>query len=232
MADDDTTADDGHEADPGETDDPTVGDDTGTGDEGAVDDGELVDDWTPPSKEDFEKLQATLKARNAKLAEARKRAAAAERKAAGIPAKAPAKKKAAPPVGVDAGDEDDDDSIVAAEEAAAERVRVSQVRGAAVGVLLAAGFTGDRRAAKDMVRLMDLSDVVPDGEGDVDDDDLADALDTFKDRFPQMFERPATERRPARRPTTADRTTADRQAPPPDATARTSRKLLKQAGYR
>lgn len=229
MADDESTTDDG-QADEPEVDEPDTGDDTGADD---GDGGEPEDAWKPPSKDEFEKLQATLKARNAKLAEARKRAAAAERRAAGItPAKPPAKKKAAPPPAGDHGDDEDDDSIAAAEEAAAERVRVTQVRAAAVGVVLAAGFTGDRKAAKDMVRLMDLADVVPDTEGDVDDDDLADALDSLKERFPQMFERPGTERRPVRRPSTADRTSTDRKAPEEDATARTSRKLLKQAGYR
>jgi hypothetical protein len=233
VADDESTTDDGPTDDPAgdDIDDPSTSDDTG-GDDG--DGGEAgADDWTPPSKEDFEKLQATLKARNAKLAEARKRAAAAERKAAGITPKAPAKKKAAAPAaGVDPDDDGDDESIVAAEEAAAERVRVSQVRAAATGALLAAGFAGDRKAAKDMVRLMDLSDVIPDAEGDVDDDDLADALDSFKDRFPWAFQQATTERRPVRRPSTADRTTTDRKPPEMDATARMTRKLLKQGGYR
>lgn len=233
MADDDTRADDGHEPDPTDEHD----DDLGPDDEGASgepDEGS-ADDWTPPTREAYERLDATLKERNEKIKQLRQRAAAAEAKARGVAKQPPPPKKRqpAPPAernGHASGPDDYDDDDGRDDEAA-ERIRLTQVRAGAVGAILAAGFQGDRRAARDMAKLMDLAGIEPDDDGDVDDDDLADAIDTLKERFPRLFEAPEQQRRqPARRPSTADKGAGSKS--PETADARMSRRLLRQAGYR
>lgn len=242
MADDDSQHDDAGEHD----DDLDPSDDAGTddGDQDEADDdtsegdGGATDDWTPPTKEEWEKLQNTRKALRRDLAEARKAAKGRRR------TPRPQRKQAAQPPAADSNgraDTDDDDRERepasaqfedyddGPDEAEAERVRLVTVRAGAVGALLAAGFQGDRKAAKGMAKLMDLSGIEPDDDGDVDDDDLADAIETVKDQYPQMFEQPPERRAPARRPTTADRgARSDRRPPSTDPTKRTSQRLLKQ----
>jgi hypothetical protein len=90
---------------------------------------------------------------------------------------------------------------------------------AGVSALTGAGLT--REQAKVAVRLLDLSKIEIDEDGDCDPDD---AVADLKKSFPGLFGTGV------RRVTTADR--AGRSAPASDPTRVTSERLLKAAGYR
>lgn len=225
MADNDTTVDAVDDPDTIEPDDDQPdtepGDDTDPadeeGDEGEGEGGELgalrgerdrLRKALAEIKAERAELRRTLKAQRTQQAQPRRPASQAPAEPADEPA---------PPA---------DDSREREIEAELDRLRFEIVRERSVGSILAAGFAGDRAAAADIAKLLDLSDVDP---GDVTDDEIGDAVDALKDRFPQLFEPPApAEPRPARRPTTADKAARDRRAPAMDATTRMSQALLRQ----
>lgn len=228
------TADESHDAP--DTDDPDPADDTNTDDhddsEGDDHDdpaADAGDGWTPPTREEWDRLTAAAEARKLEVRKLKAR----------VRKVAPTKRAAtSQPTASGAGQSDQADQATGDDPAAAElraeleRAKQSAVQASAVGVILAAGFQGDRAGARDLARLLDLADIDPD---DIAEDDLEDAVDTLKARFPRLFEAPPADdpepRPPARRPTTADRSGRARPAPA-DPDRRMSDRLLKQAGYR
>lgn len=221
MADDDTTADDGH-TDDNDLDDAadTSTDDTGSGDDGGEDD---ADDWTPPSREDFEKLVATAEARKADARKLR-----AELRAANAPKKAAAKKAPAAAAKVDDADDGADD-------APDDRWKTTAARQDVAAALLEAGFTGGRKEAREFASLGGLANITVDDEGIANDDDVEDVVEHLKAKYSGMFAQPDAggdeKPAPTRRPTTADKTARDRRAPE-TGTSRTSNALMRQGGYR
>jgi hypothetical protein len=123
-----------------------------------------------------------------------------------------------------AGNVADDDAPAA--PATDPDVRVK--RQAGIAALTDAGLS--RAQAKTAVRLLDLSGLEVDDDGEVDDDDLEELVEDLREKFPAMFgagaSNGATKRTPRVRtaPTRAG-------APTDDPTARTSRALLRSAGF-
>lgn len=123
-------------------------------------------EWTPPSKEDFEKVRKTAEARKGDVAKLRKELGELKSK-----------------LGDKAGDEEK-----AKQSAEVER-EMKTKRIAGVAALAGEGLTKDQ--AKRIVRLLDLSDVELDEDGD---GDFSDAIEDLKATFPELF----AAKRPAR----------------------------------
>lgn len=120
------------------------------------------EEWTPPTKEEWDKAQRTAEVRKRERDEARREAAKA-REEKGKPA-------------------DDADAKVAAAQAASDtRAR----RAAGITALVEAGMS--KAQAKDALTLIKLDKLAVDQDGDVDDDDLSDAVKGLKDKFPGLF---------------------------------------------
>lgn len=181
--------------------------DTDTGDEGHDDDTdgtETEDEWAPPSRDDWTKVQATLKARKAERDAVRKELADLK-----------AKTKSD-----DTPDEDDEGA----------RWRRTAARSSAASALQAAGYQGTVQQARRLTRLLDLDTAEPDREGDFDWEDDVEAL---KEEFPSLFAAPSNSngtRPPGRKVTTADR--GGKGSPAPDPAKRTTDRLLRAGGYR
>lgn len=88
---------------------------------------------------------------------------------------------------------DADDKVTQAEQ----RVRVVAIRTAGAAALLEAGFDGDRKAAKELTRLLDLDGLEVDDDGEV--DGLDDAIADLKERYPRLFKDADEERRPVKK---------------------------------
>lgn len=142
-----------------------------------ADDG--AEDTVESLRERLAKADAALKKANR---EAEKRRLAAKKVAA------PAKKAASTE-----SDDDRDDALAAVEARANERV----IRTEGAVAILAAGFQGDRAAARDLAKLLDVSELELDDDGDV--DGLDDAVEALKKRFPRLFESDDDEPAPRRR---------------------------------
>ena len=121
--------------------------------------------------------------------------------------------------------DDAPDPAVEAVTRANARIVATEARAA----LVAAGL--DRDAAKIAVRMLDLTSVEVDDDGDVDEDDLAAAVDELRDKLPQLFTPPAADdgdgeppRRKARKVNTgpAEKTTQAKSA---------AELLLERAGF-
>jgi hypothetical protein len=164
------------------------------------------EEYTPPTKEEWEKVQRTLKARKADAATARREAAAAKEAAA------KGKDGAA-----------DDTAKQEAQAASDNRAR----RSAGITALVEAGMT--KAQAKDALPLMKLDKLAVDQDGDVDDDDLSDAVDTLKEKFPGLFAKDGTARPKAPKARTADG--GGRDGGTKTATDRTTARLMKAAGF-
>lgn len=125
---------------------------------------EEEEEWTPPTKEEWDKAQRTAEVRKRERDEAKREAAKAREEAAkGKPA-------------------DDTDAKVAAAQAASDtRAR----RAAGITALVEAGMS--KAQAKDALTLIKLDKLTVDQDGDVDDDDLSDAVKGLKDKFPGLF---------------------------------------------
>lgn len=160
------------------------------------------DEWTPPSKEEWEKVQGTLRKRKEEAAAARREAAAAKEAAAR------------------GKDDDSDAKLAAAQEASDNRAR----RAAGVTALVAEGMT--KAQAKDALSLLKLDKLAVDQDGDVDEEDLADAVNALKERFPGMFSGKASAKPPKAR--TADGGGRDGGTKSP--TDRTTDRLMRSAG--
>ncbi|MCX4504572.1 phage scaffolding protein [Streptomyces anulatus] len=153
--------------------------------------------WEAPSKERWEKLENAARARKEEVRALRKQVGELK-----------AQSKEEEP-----------------EESGESKWRAAAARNSAATALSAAGFPGSRKQAARLTRLLDLSDVEPDDNGDFDFDD---EIETLKEEFPALFAEPGEQRRRAPRVTTSDRgrtaggTSKDR----------TTERLMKQAGFR
>jgi hypothetical protein len=128
-------------------------------DQGADDQDDDADEWTPPSKEDWEKVRNTAAARKADMAKLRKELGELKAK-------------------LGKGEQDEERQ---AEIAEAEReMKVKRLAG--VAALTSEGLT--KQQAKVAVRLLNLDDVEVDDDGD---GDFEDAIAELKEVFPQLF---------------------------------------------
>ena len=107
------------------------------------------------------------------------------------------------------------------EEDQAEQPDDRLVRMAGISALAAEGLT--KAQAKVAVRLLDLSGVEVDDDGDA---DFEDAIADLKEHFPGMFAKPGGQRTAGGRVSTADK---GGTKPKPETT---SQKLMRAAGYR
>lgn len=187
-------------AEPDETTDETTDevDDTDAEPEGTEESGES-EEWKPPSKDEWEKLQRTARARKGEATKARAELAKA-RKAAGE------------------GSINGDAAKQAEERAAAAEVRV--VRSEALTAIVGSDFNGSRDQAKAMLRLLDLDGVEADAFGDY---DFEEKIDELKDLFPERF---GKAKGPAGRASTG-RGRAD-DTPTDDVDTRFAKRLLRQ----
>lgn len=131
------------------------------------------EEWTPPTKEEWEKVTGTLAKRKEEAAAARREAAAAKEAAKSQDASEAAKQ------------------VAAAQEASDNRAR----RSAGITALVEAGMS--RAQAKDALGLLKLTDLEVDEDGDVDGVD--DAVEELKKKFPGMF--PDSKAKPPRQRT-------------------------------
>lgn len=184
-----------------EDQDPNV-DPTTDPDDNDPDDG---GEWTPPTREEWEKAQRTMAARKRERDDARREAAQLRD---GVKPKA---------------DPADPAAGKAEEKAAAREESDNRARRAAgIAALVEAGLT--RAAAKEAIPLLKLKGLEVDADGDVDEEGLADAVAAMKERFPGMF--------PGRK--SSRQRTADGGGPrggTKSATDRTTDALLRQAGF-
>lgn len=173
------------EADPNVVDPTDSPEDTDPDDRGG-------DDWTPPSKEEHEKMTRTLAARKKERDDARRELAALKAGQTGGTG------KTEPPADPEA----------------------KTKRQAGLAALTGAGLTKEQ--AKDAVRLLNLSGLEVDEDGDV--DGIDDAVADLRTKFPGLFPRKA-----GGKVDTADRGGANNGGATMDAT---TKKLMQQAGYR
>jgi hypothetical protein len=186
--------------DDGEEIDVDAGDGAGSADEDEEDDGEGEGDkdeeYTPPSREEWERVQAALakandeaKKRRLALREAKKKAATEAEAAVAKTTRttAAADKKAL------------DDAVAKAAKETEDRLKPGLVRAEAKAGLIQRGLdpeTSDARLTK-LLRTLDMDDIEVDGDGGV--DGLADQLDEIAADFPELFtkeEAPATKPKP------------------------------------
>lgn len=158
-------------------------------------------EWTPPTKEEWEKVQGTLRKRKEEAATARREAAAAREAAAGK------------------GTDDAGKEAAKVQEASDNRAR----RAAGLTALVEAGMT--KAQAKDAVGLLKLKDLSVDEDGDV--DGVEDAVGYLKEKFPGMFPAKDGKGKPPKA-RTADGGGRDNGTQ--TATNRTTAALMKQAG--
>jgi hypothetical protein len=123
-------------------------------------------EWTPPSKEDFEKVRKTAEARKGDVAKLRKELGELKAKL---------------------GSQESDETKQAAKAEQDRELKTKRIAG--VSALVSEGLSKDQ--AKKLVRLLDMSEVELDDDGD---GDFSDAIDDLKSAFPELF---AT-KRPAR----------------------------------
>lgn len=143
-----------------------------TEDEGAEEQGE----WSPPGKDDWEKLTRAAKARRKERDDARRELAALKAK-----------------------ESESEQENAKPDEAA--KWRETAARASAATSLQAAGFSGTAKQARRLTRLLDLANIEPDDTGDF---DFEDEIEDLRQEFPMLFQRdkPVTS---SRKPTTADR---------------------------
>lgn len=156
--------------------DVDMGDGDGGGDDGQPD---------PDADKTPEELRAELAKLRAAQAKANKEAEKLR-----LAKKAERDKAAA----AKAGAAEADDKVSAAEQ----RVKMVAVRTAGAAAILEAGFSGDRKAARELTRLLDLDDLDVDEDGEV--DGLDDAVAELKEKYPRLFKDDEDdERRPAKK---------------------------------
>lgn len=151
-------------------DDSGGGDDDDGDDDSDDDDG--GDDDQGDDDGDDEPTVEELKAENKRLLNALKRA------------KERAKKPRPDPTAGKDGDGKDGDADNAGAKAL-ERANTKILHAAARADLVAAGVPA--KAAKRAVRLLDLDDVTVDDDGEVDEDELADAIEQLREEMPELF---------------------------------------------
>jgi hypothetical protein len=188
MAEPDDTPDD--DVDPDIPDDAPPDDDDGD---------KPDDDWKPPSKEEWEKLQRTARARKGEATKARAELAKLRKGAAD-------------------GSLNGDAAKEAEERVKTAEVRV--VRSEALAAIVGSDFNGSRDQAKAMLRLLDLDGVEADTFGDY---DFEDKIEDLKELFPERF---GKAKQPAGRASTG-RGRAD-DTPTDDVDTRFAKRLLRQ----
>jgi len=166
---------------PEQKDDDDTGTDTGVTDDTDQDDGDGTDDdgtddWKPPSRADWDKVQAALK-------KARQDARAAKRA------------KTASGQNTDTGDKGDDDKLDVEKvkaDAAAEadgKWKPKVVRSAARAAFIEAGLVLPKKNADAVLgrvlRLLDVDDLEISDDGEV--DGLSDQVEEIKSDFPDLF---------------------------------------------
>lgn len=162
--------------------DDDEGDEDDEGQEGDEDEGDEEDDWTPPSREEWERQQRQL---------ARARKEAAKRRKA-------LKARQDGDEGELDDDEDDDKGsgkgtdrrelkrLLARAEARVEaKYKPALVKQAAKSALVEAGFAGE--VTSRTMRMLDLDDLEVDDEGEI--IGLDEAIEELKEDMPQLFKR-------------------------------------------
>jgi hypothetical protein len=122
------------------------------------------DDWTPPSKEDYEKLQKALAKANAEAKTRREQLQAAQRQT----------------------EDDAGKAVREAQEAAEKKLKPVAVRAAAKAALLEAGYqnpTPERLTRA--VKQLDLDSIEIDDDGEV--SGLAEQVAAVKADYPELF---------------------------------------------
>lgn len=140
-------------------DDDTTQVDTGTDQD--TDAGQ--DDWTPPSKEDYEKVQKALAKANAEAKQRREQLQALQRQSEG----------------------DAEKTAREAQEAAERKLKPVAVRAAAKAAFLEAGLQGGSERVAKMTKLLDLDALEIDDDGEV--SGLAEQVATVKADYPELF---------------------------------------------
>jgi hypothetical protein len=143
-----------------------VTEETETSDEGTDQEttDEQAEEWKPPSKEDWEKIQAaTAKARKDR-----------DKYRTDLNSLRKAVKSA----------DGEEGTKTAADTAESDKWRGVAVKKAATVALKEAGFNGDAKALKRLIATIDLSQVEPDSDGDIDIDEQ---IDDLKDELPALF---------------------------------------------
>lgn len=106
-----------------------------------------------------------------------------------------------------------------------DRWKTVAVKNAAAAALSAAGFSGTAKQAARLTRLLDLDGVEPDKDGVF---DLEDEVADLAEEYPGLFQKTTNGARKVPRVRTAP---ARPGAPTDDPTARTTRALLREAGF-
>jgi len=204
-----------------EQDDDTGTEDIDPADMEDLDDGPGDDDaddaegkeYTPPTKEEYEKLQRKIKRQESRIS--------------GLVGKGP---KGKPVRDVDRalaaqlkGGKDNDDSDTSEADS---KWRGIAIQNAAATQIAAAGFTGSAKAAERLAKLIDTSGIEPDRHGRF---DLEDEIDELKEEYPELFAGKGG-RTPAPRVRRSD--VRDTSAPKMSESDRYSNQLLKEAGYK
>lgn len=213
---------------PDDRDDDTRDDDLDLDDDRDDDDedGDEGEEFTPPTKEEWDKVRATMRRRKEERDAARAKFRALEDKQ-----RAADRERASRAAGgKDTGGKDTDGDAPDDRDDEGARWRQAAARASAATQLQAAGFQGSAKDAKRLTQLLDLEHAEPDKDGDF---DFEDEIDDLKERFGALFEdRDADRARRTRRPSTGDRGRGEEKRATEDPTQRTSRALLRQAGVR
>lgn len=122
-------------------------------------------EYVAPTKEEWAATQAALSKANAEAKKYRLAVKAAKSKQ-------------------EASGEEDDEKITAAQKAVEDKYRPMIVKTAVKASLKEAGLEGP---TEKLLKLIDVEDFDIDDDGNVDEDDLARAVESLKDDFPQLF---------------------------------------------
>jgi hypothetical protein len=169
------------------------------------------DEYTPPSADEWAKLQRKIKRQEDRITRLVGKPGGKSKPAADVDRELAAQLRGK------AAEEDAEDSRPSEDS----RWRDIAVRSAAAAQISAAGFSGTARAAERLAKLIDTSQVEPDSDGRF---DLEDEIDALREEYPELFK--VVRRAPAVRRADSD------GRPPKDPTQETSDALLRQAGYR
>jgi hypothetical protein len=133
--------------------------DTGTDQDAATG----SDDWTPPSREEVDKLHKALAKANAEAKQRREQLQAAQRQT----------------------EDDTGKAVREAQEAAEKRLKPVAVRAAAKAAFLEAGLQGGSDRVTKMAKLLDLDALEIDDDGEV--TGLAEQVAAVKEDYPELF---------------------------------------------
>lgn len=199
--------------------DPADLDDLGElGDDDPDDDPDDDKPYTPPSAEEYAKLQRKIKRQEDRITRL------TGKTPKGKPVADVDKKLAAQLRTGGKATEDDDEPVDDGETARWRGIAVQQ---AAASQLQAAGFTGTAKQAARLARLIDTSDLEPNRDGTF---DLEDEVDELVEEYPELFGK--GQAAGGRRAPVVRRTDQRGGRPKPDPTRATTDAMLKMAGYK